>query len=137
MLRKPALILQIWDEELAYMAQFWAGNCEFELNENRHTQSSTYSYVGQTLAAGSSYVKNYTVMIRRWFDIGRINYNYYSRSCIDEDGNEADGEEEDGGPCAPYTQVCDREGVWGENLAYSYFHERNTACMMILQAIAL
>lgn len=100
----------MWDEELAYMAQFWAGGCEYELNENRHTQSSTYSYVGQSLAAGSGYVQNYTVMIRRWYDLGRINYNYYSRTCTDEDGNEADEEEEGGGPCSAYTQVSCSEG---------------------------
>ena len=83
------------------MAQFWAGNCEYELNENRHTQSSTYSYVGQSLAAGSGYVQNYTIMVRRWFDMGKLYYNYYSRTCADADGNE----DEEGEACWPYTQV--------------------------------
>ena len=83
------------------MAQFWAGNCEYELNENRHTQSNTFSYVGQSMAAASGYSFNYTIMVRRWFDLGRINYNYYSRTCADEDGNE----DEEGEACWPYTQV--------------------------------
>lgn len=83
------------------MAQYWAGNCEYELNENRHTQSQTFSYVGQSLAAASGYSLNYTIMIRQWFELGRINYNFYSRTCTDGDGNE----DEDGDTCWPYTQV--------------------------------
>ena len=83
------------------MAQFWAGNCEYELNENRHSQSSTFSYVGQSMAAASGYSLNYTIMIRRWFDLGKIYYNYYSRTCTDGDGNE----DEEGEACWPYTQV--------------------------------
>ncbi len=83
------------------MAHFWAGNCEYELNENRNTQSTTFSYVGQSLAAGNGYSFNYTIMVRRWLDVGKINYNYYSRTCVDEDGNE----DEDGEACWPYTQV--------------------------------
>lgn len=77
------------------------------LNENRHTQSNTYTYVGQSLAAGSGYIQNYTIMIRRWFDLGRLNYNYYSRTCTDEDGNEVeeDADAMEQGPCSAYTQV--------------------------------
>lgn len=83
------------------MAQFWAGNCEFELNENRHTQSSTFTYVGQSMSSTSSYSVNYTILVRQWFEIGRSRYNYYTKYCTDEDGNE----DEDGEACAAYTQV--------------------------------
>jgi len=54
------------------------------------------------MAAASSYSHNYTVMIRRWFEMGKINYNYYARTCVDADGNE----DEEGESCSAYTQVC-------------------------------
>ena len=91
---------QVWDDELAYMAQFWAANCEYELNENRNSQSTNYDYVGESLAAMSSYTVNYTVLIRGWYELRR-QYNYYSGYCTDEDGNQ----DEDGEACAAYTQV--------------------------------
>ena len=92
--------LQEWNEELGYMAQFWSGNCEYELNENRHSQSTTFGYVGQSLAATSAYSVNYTILIKTWQDVGRY-YNYYTGACTDADGNE----DEDGLECAPFTQV--------------------------------
>lgn len=82
------------------MSQFWAGNCEYELNEKRNSQSKTFAYVGQSLASTTSYIVNYTVLVRQWFELGR-NYNYYSGYCTDGDGDE----DEDGDTCAPYTQV--------------------------------
>ena len=83
------------------MAQFWAANCEYELNEFRNSQSTKFDYVGESLAALSSYTVNYTVLIRGWFELGR-SYNYYNGYCTDEDGNQ----DEEGEACAPYTQVC-------------------------------
>ena len=109
----------MWDQELAYMAQFWAGNCEFELNENRHTQSTTFSYVGQSMAAGSGYSYNYTVMIRRWFDLGRISYNYYSRTCVNGDGNE----DEEGEACWPYTQVRELSASYTRAAVMPHLHK--------------
>ena len=82
------------------MAQFWAANCEYELNENRNAQATGFDYVGESLAAMSSYTVNYTVLIRGWFELGRY-YNYYSGYCTDADGNQ----DEEGEACAPYTQV--------------------------------
>lgn len=92
--------MQEWNEELGYMAQFWAGNCEYELNENRNSQSNTFTYVGQSMIATSSYSVNYTVLIGKWFSAGQY-YNYYSGYCTDSDGDE----DEDGDSCAGYTQV--------------------------------
>lgn len=82
------------------MAQFWAGNCEYELNENRHSQSNTFGYVGQSLASTAAYTVNYTTIIHTWKDLSRY-YNYYTGVCTDADGNE----DEDGDACFPYTQV--------------------------------
>ena len=83
------------------MAQFWAANCEYELNEDRNYQSTKFDYVGESLASMASYTVNYTIMIRRWFEQGKY-FNYYGSTCTDEDGDE----DEDGEACAPYTQVC-------------------------------
>ena len=82
------------------MAQFWASNCEYELNENRNAQVVDFDYVGESLAAMSSYTVNYTILIRGWFELRR-RYSYYTGYCTNEDGNQ----DEEGDACAAYTQV--------------------------------
>ena len=89
---------QVWDDELAALAQFWSVNCEMMENENRHDQSTTFDYVGETLGATRNYSVDYVKIISTWFDEGQ-NYDYNSATCQDEDGNE----EEEG--CQFYTQV--------------------------------
>ena len=83
------------------MAQFWAGECVYEIDENRHSKSDQFGYVGQSLAATSAYSINYTVLIQTWRDLGKY-YNFYTATCTDADGNE----DEDGDVCGPYVQVC-------------------------------
>ncbi len=93
--------MQEWDEELAYLAQFWAGTCIAEENEYRNSQSSKYQSVGQSMAATASYTVNYTVLMQNtWFTEGRF-YDYYGGVCSDEDGNQ--GEDLEG--CENYVQV--------------------------------
>ena len=82
------------------MAQFWASNCEYEINENRDAQTDAFNTVGQSMAATSSYTVNYTTLIRTWYQAGQY-YDYYSGYCTDADGDE----DEDGELCGPYIQV--------------------------------
>ena len=97
------LITQEWDEELAYMAQFTASTCRYVENEDRHSQSSKFDYVGENFAATVSYTVNYTQIIGQlWYGEKRY-FNYYTATCYDQDGNAND----DGGyeNCGRYTQV--------------------------------
>ena len=89
------------------MAQFWASTCLYMENEDRHSQSATFDYVGESFAATVSYTVNYTQLIGQlWYGERRF-FNFYTASCLDEDGNaDDDGSYE---TCGRYTQV--RYGV--------------------------
>ena len=83
------------------MAQFWSSTCRYMENENRHSQSALFDYVGESFAATVSYTVNYTQLIGQlWFGERRY-FNYYSASCYDDDGNGDDGYD----ACGRYTQV--------------------------------
>jgi hypothetical protein len=99
-----------WNEDLAYLAQFWASGCAYMENEDRNTQSTSFDYVGESLAATVSYTVNYTQLIGQlWYGEKRY-FNYYAAACIDEDGNQdEDGEFE---TCGRYTQM-----VWARTYA--------------------
>ncbi len=93
--------MQEWNQELSYLAQFWASQCEYVENEDRHAQSTEFDYIGQTMAATASYTVNYTILIQnQWFAIGP-RYDYYGGTCTDEDGNQGDDAE----GCENYVQV--------------------------------
>lgn len=85
------------------MAQFTAATCRYMENEDRHSQSADFDYVGENFAATISYTVNYTEIIGRlWFGEKRY-FNYYTATCYDGDGN---GDDNGGyGSCARYTQV--------------------------------
>ena len=57
-LHAPHTHSQVWDDELARLANFWAANCEYMRNEHRHDQSSDYDYVGENVAATGKPVTN-------------------------------------------------------------------------------
>ena len=92
--------MQAWDSNLAYSAELWAEECEYDYNEDRHDQSSEYDYVGQNILATDEQSVNYTNLMGRWFK-QRSRYNYYTSGCVDEDGEEK--EELEG--CEGYSQV--------------------------------
>ena len=87
------------------MAQFWSANCIYETNENRHTQSTTFDYVGENMLALSSSSANYTLLVNKWFQIGKTSYDFYTGYCRDEDGNQEQCEDVRDCICAPYVQV--------------------------------
>ena len=89
---------------MAYQAQYWASACQYEENEDRHTQSTSFDYIEESFAATVSYTVNYTQLIGQlWFAEKRF-FNYYASACLDENGDmEEDGEFE---TCGRYTQVC-------------------------------
>ena len=94
---------QEWNEDLAYLAQFWASGCEYAENEDRGSQSTSFDYIGESLAATASYTVNYTQLIGQlWYGEKRF-YSYYAAACLNENGEV----EDDGGyeTCGRYTQV--------------------------------
>ena len=96
-------IIQEWNDDLAYLAQFWASGCEYAENEDRNTQSTSFDYIGESFAATVSYTVNYTQLIGQlWYGEKRF-FNYYAAACLDENGDlDEDGEFE---TCGRYTQV--------------------------------
>lgn len=86
-------ILQVWNNELAAVAQKYAQKCVFAHNSLRSKQSPSFFYVGENLAISTSRKANYTAMAELWNN-EVINYNYDSGTCS--------------GVCGHYTQVCER-----------------------------
>ena len=82
--------MQVWNSELANVAQTYAEQCILEHNSNRTSQQDTFNTVGENLCVTSLQNANFTNSVRGWFD-QRNNYNYQSNSC--------------NGVCAQYTQV--------------------------------
>lgn len=101
---------QVWDQELATLAMFWAVNCEVMSNENRHEQSSEFDYVGENMGATRNYTYNLTALVGQWFERGK-NYNYYTLTCQEEeeedemDRRRRRQEDDEDDICQPYTQV--------------------------------
>ena len=85
---------------MAYNAEFWADNCQYEYNEDRHDQSSEFDYIGQNIVATDETSVNYTILMGMWFK-QRSNFNFYTGGCRDEDGEEGDDLE----GCEGYSQV--------------------------------
>ena len=82
---------QVWSDELAMVAQNYAEQCVFEHNANRVSQQSTFTSVGENLAATTG-LANYTGLIRNWYDENQY-YDYSLNSCAQ------------GQVCGHYTQV--------------------------------
>ena len=94
-------LLQEWNDELSYLAQFWSTECTLTVDEERSIQSSEFDYVGQNMADTASYSVNYTILMQnKWFTQGK-GYDFYTGYCTDEDGNQ----DEDGIGCEYYRQV--------------------------------
>ena len=95
------LVFQEWNEELSYLAQFYAARCEYDAEkEELDTQSTEFDYVGENKLATASYTVNYTILMQTWFN-QKAYYDYYTGACTDADGDE----DEDGEACQGYTQV--------------------------------
>lgn len=94
------LLIKEWDDDLAYIAQFWAANCHYSLNKYRSHQSSEFDYVGETIANTTNSYVNYTHLVYEWFQKGK-RYNYYQGYCRSSDGTV----DTYGHGCIPYRQV--------------------------------
>ena len=83
-------------------------------NEDRNTQSTTFDYIGESLAATASYTVNYTQLIGQlWFGEKQF-FSYYAAACVDENGDlDEDGEFE---TCGRYTQVITHHLIAANNL---------------------
>lgn len=80
----------MWNNELARIAQNHAQQCIFQHNNNANSQSASFEFVGENIAAGSG-PTDYINFIRLWFD-EESSYSYNFNSCS--------------GVCGHYTQVA-------------------------------
>ena len=71
--------LQLWNNDLAQVAQNYADNCVFEHNSNRVSQQSTFTSVGENLFASSGQA-NYTSAVLSWYNEVE-DYTYSSNTC--------------------------------------------------------
>lgn len=83
--------MQEWSDELAQVAQNYAEECVFQHNQNSVVQQSTYTSVGENLAAGSG-PADYIGFVQNWYNEVSY-YDYDTNSC------------NSGQVCGHYTQV--------------------------------
>ena len=72
--------MQVWNDELAAIGQTYAEMCIFQHNDDRSTQSSTYTYVGENLALTTATPGNYTSLVNNWYDEVQ-DYDYGANNC--------------------------------------------------------
>ena len=82
---------QVWNSELAQVAQNYAEQCNFAHNGDRISQQATFSSVGENLYASSG-AADYPGAVQSWYD-EVTDYNYNSNEC------------NPGAVCGHYTQV--------------------------------
>ena len=99
--------MQVWNDELAQVAQDYAEMCLFEHNTARVASQSTFSSVGENLFAGTGPAE-YTAAVESWYN-EKQDYDYDNNTCS--------------AVCGHYTQVSahfepsDRHvSLWALNL---------------------
>ncbi len=85
--------MQIWNDELSELAQNYADMCIWGHNADRHSQSTTFSFVGENLAITTADPGNYTGLVNAWFNEIQ-DFDYAANTC------------RAGAACGHYTQVC-------------------------------
>ena len=85
------LPLQVWNSELASVAQSYAETCMFGPNPDRANQAENFDTVGENRAFGPT--TNYTELIERGWLIQRSNFDFDTNMCLSP------------GACDEYTQV--------------------------------
>ena len=83
---------QVWNQELASVAQRYSETCMFGPNPNRANQAPIFDTVGENRAFGRT--TNYTDLIERGWFVQRSNFNFSRNICLSP------------GACDEYTQVC-------------------------------
>ena len=71
--------IQVWNDELAQVAQSYAEQCIFDHNDNRVSSQSTFTSVGENLLVTTASA-DYESFVESWFD-ERENYDYDSGQC--------------------------------------------------------
>ncbi len=80
---------QIWNDELAVLAQQYAEQCIFDHNPLRTNQQRIFRYIGENLAVNNRQ-RNYTREVERWYrEVSE--YDFVEDSCTEV--------------CGHYTQV--------------------------------
>ena len=87
------------------VAQNHAEQCVFEHNADRVSQQSTFTSVGENLAATTG-LANYTSWVMNWYDENQ-DYDFSSNTCTQV--------------CVHYTQVCNHTCIVNEIQSMQYF----------------
>ena len=74
------LCTQEWNDELASIAQTYAAQCRFEHNDQRNSQSPSYTFVGENIFVTSSQSADYTGAVRDWYN-EVADYDYSTNGC--------------------------------------------------------
>ncbi len=72
------ILLQYWNEELAYLAGLWASVCYFGHGTTNHSRS--FSSIGQNLSLRNNKPDGVQV-VESWHDLEVVNYNYAAGTC--------------------------------------------------------
>ena len=84
--------LQMYNEELAGIAQTYSQTCRFQ--HSATTSSPSFSYIGENIFAGQGIAVNYTsFIVDSWSNSESPDYNFDTNMC------------NAGGVCGHYTQV--------------------------------
>ncbi len=88
----PQSYTQVWNTELAQVAQTYAEMCVFDHNSQRNDQVPSYTHVGENLAIITASPGNYTYLVESWYNEVQ-DYTYNNLTCTE------------GEACGHYTQV--------------------------------
>ena len=70
---------QVWNDELAQLAQNYAEMCNNVHNSDRHDQSSSFTFVGENLAATTALDNDYVRLVQLWYD--EVQYFTHGTGC--------------------------------------------------------
>ena len=74
------IIIQVWSDELAHVAQTYADKCYFGHNNLRNEEQKTFPYVGENLYITSSPTPDLASIVKGWYD-EHHDYNYQENTC--------------------------------------------------------
>ena len=99
------------------VAQNYAEQCVFDHNADRVSEQSTFTSVGENLAATTG-LANYTGLVMNWYDENQ-DYDFSSNTCAQEQ------------VCGHYTQVCNHTCYQLNPIQYFIKHMQLYDCVLI------
>lgn len=72
--------IQVWNDELAQVAQTYSEGCTFEHNDDRVNQQGSFSSVGENLAITTDSGDDYKTLFSTW-ENETDSYNFTTNTC--------------------------------------------------------